>query len=485
MTTGSGRLLLLALGAVVVGCEVGPRREAPKPIERERNSLAPFEPQDLLGSAPLDRDAESERAAVAAALARWVDELIVHELGPIGALVDPLVELRRRLVEENVESALETAVWHDVAGGWTCKGPSAHVHLQVDSAGPRAELQRLARDAAARAIDPAPIAVRVLCRDGSVDEELRRVVEGALRAKLSEGGYTLAPVPDRASDPTETLADVARGQGVDHAYCFELSVTTKDNSLQVDCSVESMSRDGHWHQTLHSFWRYGALDAHAANIGHVLGERLVLRLKTEPQALQLGAALTRWEDPLERRLILVTIAGMGDDAVAATPALVRAATNDPDSQVRSVATTTLGKLGPAARHAASGLVVTTLRSERADVRVAAATVLGLIKGDSDAAVAALIACLEDRALDVRVAAMRSLGEIGPPAAQAVPYLVDLLQHAEFRMRVAAAHALRSTATPDATVLAALEALRDRDRDVEVREVATETLRVLQRQHTPR
>jgi HEAT repeat protein len=304
--TGSDRVLLLALCALCVGCSAirGPRREGPRPIKRKSHS-GPFEPHDLLASAPLDRDDEAERAAVAAALATWVDQLISMELGPVGALVDPYVELRRRLVEQNVEPALETAVWHDVAGGWTCQGPSAHVHLQVDAAGPRAELRRLALQA----------------REPDDDPPARR---------------------------------------------------------------------------------------------------------TERLALQLGAALPRWEDPRQRVSVLMAIARLGAGAAAAAPAVTRALTDDPEAYVRVAAANTLGELGPDAREATSALT-RSLRSDDASLRLAAATALGRLRPDGAATVTALIASLSDGEHRVRRAAVQALGEVGPPAAQAVPFLVDLLR----------------------------------------------------------
>ncbi|HVR73373.1 MAG TPA: HEAT repeat domain-containing protein, partial [Planctomycetota bacterium] len=124
------------------------------------------------------------------------------------------------------------------------------------------------------------------------------------------------------------------------------------------------------------------------------------------------------------------------------------------------AASSLGKLGPRARAAASSIETAFLEGTPR-VRAAAAEALVRVLDDPGKTVPLLVAALKDKETDVRRAAASSLGQVGPAAEEAAPALITLLE--DFLCRRAAFEALRGIRPRSVEVL--LKALDHRERFV--------------------
>jgi HEAT repeat protein len=158
---------------------------------------------------------------------------------------------------------------------------------------------------------------------------------------------------------------------------------------------------------------------------------------------------------------------IGPEAMEAVPALVWAALEDEDRDVRSVAVWALGGIEP---EVAISVLSRVLEDGDPD-QVRTSAILGLRQSKGEA-VPALIRALEDKDPDMRIAAVEVLGWIGPEVAEAVPVLIRVLEDdADPRVRESAAYELGymgSEAVPALT--RALE-----DEDPGVRSAAAEAL----------
>jgi HEAT repeat protein len=111
-----------------------------------------------------------------------------------------------------------------------------------------------------------------------------------------------------------------------------------------------------------------------------------------------------------------------------------------DPATRQQAARTLANIGRNAE-AASPALIQALKDENPLVRREAAWALAKIGSRDKAIVPFLVDMLKDKSAEVRGTAIRALGSIGPQAAPAVPALVDGLEHGDQLTRKLAAEAL--------------------------------------------
>ncbi|MCG3178746.1 MAG: hypothetical protein BIFFINMI_01075 [Phycisphaerae bacterium] len=128
---------------------------------------------------------------------------------------------------------------------------------------------------------------------------------------------------------------------------------------------------------------------------------------------------------------------LGNIGAPAFAGLVKAL-SDRESDVRANAARALGWAGPAAADAAAPLADRLAKDAELVVRAAAATAIGCIAPQSQAA---LVAALSDKEYNVRVAAAEALGNCGPAAKGAADALVKLLADPRGEVRRAAVQAL--------------------------------------------
>lgn len=132
------------------------------------------------------------------------------------------------------------------------------------------------------------------------------------------------------------------------------------------------------------------------------------------------------DDPANRVKAAEALCRLGSEARAAAVPLAIAA-GDEDEQVKQWASAALEELGPpdVADVAKLGDLLTRVESS-ADVGYWAATLLGRLEGDGQAAVPYLTkAAGEHFAMSVRERAVWALGKIGPAAGSAGPLLKEL------------------------------------------------------------
>ena len=170
-----------------------------------------------------------------------------------------------------------------------------------------------------------------------------------------------------------------------------------------------------------------------------------------------------------RKMAASALGEIGPDARQAIPALIQAL-GDVDEGVRRRVALSLGEMGAEARSAAPALIL-TLRDGSSSVRRWAAAALGEIGPTAPAAIPALIAALAQDDMRDRAVVVAALVKMG---GRAVPRLVEALRHADPRIRCLAARALAKGGPPPEAV-APLQALLN-DPDPGVRESAAEALR---------
>ena len=188
------------------------------------------------------------------------------------------------------------------------------------------------------------------------------------------------------------------------------------------------------------------------------------------------------DDPRVRRYLALALGRLGDRR--AVPALLQAAKDsattgahpDPDTQIYAV--WALGAIGDSQAEPA---LIELAASEDPGVRKTAVHALGAFPGEASRA--ALAAALADTTDDVRWNAAVALARRRDPAA--APVLLEMLDRAHLdsvsgmteEQRVdALLQAIEAAAVvPDARLRTALEALRDRDANLKVREAARAAL----------
>lgn len=122
---------------------------------------------------------------------------------------------------------------------------------------------------------------------------------------------------------------------------------------------------------------------------------------------------------------------------------------DPNSPIRHMAATAIGKCGPAAKEFIPDLTE-VLKDADKYVRLKAAEALGKVNPGDSNSVNTLVALMQDEKFTSRLSAVTALGELGPSAREAVPALQALATDPNSPMRLLAADALRKinpTAVP--------------------------------------
>jgi HEAT repeat protein len=169
-------------------------------------------------------------------------------------------------------------------------------------------------------------------------------------------------------------------------------------------------------------------------------------------------ALTRTlddPDPEVRRMATAVLGHLGRRATIAGLALARAA-RDPDEPVRSLAIPGLVRAG------AFPVLAGMLKDPSDDVRLRAADALGRLGPRAAKAAPAVIAALEGQGPRTRAAMISALGRIGANDAAALSVLLASLDDPAREIREAAARALREFVGPhrDAVLPALLKAMND-------------------------
>ncbi|SVB94124.1 uncharacterized protein METZ01_LOCUS246978, partial [marine metagenome] len=138
----------------------------------------------------------------------------------------------------------------------------------------------------------------------------------------------------------------------------------------------------------------------------------------------------------ERREAARTLSLIGDNAVPALPALIKAL-NDKDTQVSAHALTAITQLGPNAKPAVPHLI-NNLKDKQAQVRFRSAYALGQVGPE---AVGPLIEALKSESPDQRAGTAMALAWIGPDALAAIDGLIQVLGDPDSRVRDEAVRAL--------------------------------------------
>jgi HEAT repeat protein len=183
--------------------------------------------------------------------------------------------------------------------------------------------------------------------------------------------------------------------------------------------------------------------------------------KRSPQELAvatLRALLTDAETQV-RTQAAASLGRIGSGAVSATPELI-ALLSDPDEAVRCQAVETLGQLG-AVEEATVNALAALLQDPSAEVQASAAKVLGALKGEAAPAVSSLIPLLHDPDEEVRQTAAEAIGDIGTLPQEAAPELVEGLHSRDDVVRAQTAEALGTIgAAAAATAPSLIQALDD-------------------------
>jgi HEAT repeat protein len=138
---------------------------------------------------------------------------------------------------------------------------------------------------------------------------------------------------------------------------------------------------------------------------------------------------------------------LGDQAVIATPTLLKVIHDDPESRVRNEAFHVLLDLG----ESAMPWYVEELRKDRKGYGISAAFMIGKLQRASPLAIEELtrIACNRDIQTEVRNACVKALKELGPLAQTAAPRLTKVLSEYESQIADRARHPTSSEGMADA------------------------------------
>jgi len=179
---------------------------------------------------------------------------------------------------------------------------------------------------------------------------------------------------------------------------------------------------------------------------------------------QLGSALID-DDSLVRTRAAAALGNVGESAVTALPALLKAA-RDPHPSVRRAALIAAARVGGGDDDVLS-VLIRELTDGPGTARAAAAEALESIGPKAAPAVEALRAALDDRDALVRRRAAEALGAIGKPAGVAASALAGRLADPDVRVTLAAAVALFSVDPPGIAARDTVQRLRVHD-DNEIR-----------------
>jgi HEAT repeat protein len=148
--------------------------------------------------------------------------------------------------------------------------------------------------------------------------------------------------------------------------------------------------------------------------------------------------------------------------LAALPALVEALKSD-RTNIQIQSALLIGECGPRGQPAVEALR-RLMKEGNMAVRGRATATLGAIGPGAEAAIPELIEALHDSDKEVRWWAAHALGQIGPAARVAVPALLEALKGEDHLLRCGAAHALGNIKVADKKVIdALLERLTEKDR----------------------
>jgi len=216
-------------------------------------------------------------------------------------------------------------------------------------------------------------------------------------------------------------------------------------------------------------------------VGHALDALAALGPKILPKVVEALKVKER------RQFAAALIYRMGPQAAPTVPALIEALREPPagedDVLFRRLAQLALAAIGPEAK-AAVPVLIESLSSEEREVRGTACYALGKI----GPAAAEAVPALQDRLQKVddagRTAVIWALLKVRPGDAElektAVPLLAKALNHEEELVRLEAASALGGLASAaEASVLARLKELAEKDPSDQVREAAAEAVRKLE------
>ena len=184
-----------------------------------------------------------------------------------------------------------------------------------------------------------------------------------------------------------------------------------------------------------------------------------------------------------RQFAAALIYRLGPQAAATVPALIEALREPPadedDVLFRRQAQLALAAIGPEAKEAVP-VLIESLASDEREVRGTACYALGKMGAAAAAAVPVLQQRLQKVDDAARTAVIWSLLKIRPGDAElektAVPLLTQALNHEEELVRVEAASALGGLASAaEASVIARLKELAEKDPSDQVREAAAEAV----------
>jgi len=222
-------------------------------------------------------------------------------------------------------------------------------------------------------------------------------------------------------------------------------------------------------------------DSDPGVVGHALDAIAALGPTILPKVIE---AL---KDKARRPFAAALIYRMGPQAAPTVPALIEALREPPadedDVLFRRQAQLALAAIGPEAKDAV-GVLIESLASDDREVRGTACYALGKMGPAADAAVPALQQRLQDADDPARTAVIWALLKIRPGDADlektAVPLLVQALNRDEELVRVEAAAALGGLASAaEASVIARLKELAEKDPSDQVREAAGEAAKKLE------
>jgi HEAT repeat protein len=188
-------------------------------------------------------------------------------------------------------------------------------------------------------------------------------------------------------------------------------------------------------------------------------------IRAKPPAQKVLAILAKKakNDPesMVRQSAIQTLGSLGKEAVPATCAALA----DKDPSVQMTAVRTLAKIGKDAKQAIAALKMTATTAENADVRSAAATVVGRLGKEGEKALLGMLG-RDDSA--TRMACLQFMGKQSKAPKSSVPDLMKALTDKEADVRVLAAHVLGLIGPDAKAALPALEkALKDDDERVQM------------------
>ncbi len=168
--------------------------------------------------------------------------------------------------------------------------------------------------------------------------------------------------------------------------------------------------------------------------------------------------------PAQRVNAACVLINMGRPGAAAVPALLRAAIDDPDLQVRMCAMGALGQMGSAAKCAVPRLIAMIEdEKESHDVREVAISTLGDLGKTAADALPCLMKLAKGKNVEMVKMAAGNLGRVGKGDSTLVPVLLPLLKHENRYVRGSAAASLGEIGKQPSVVVPALVELLKREK----------------------